>query len=445
MRSLQSRLGTGLLFSLIIAFAVLTIVVTTNIRTLAESYILTRLEHDTETLLSSIRFTDNGELQLDTNRLDMIYHQPFSGHYYVISSHTDQTNTTVYSRSLWDFSLSHQQLQSGEQQTSKQQGPDNQSLLIFSSGYTKHGNALTISIAEDFNPINNSIHHFIIFFIILTAIILLILVILQIFILRYSLKPLSRIHQQLASLERGEREKLDSEVPAELSPLIFQLNHLLELMTKRLQRSRDSLSDLAHTIKKPLTVIQQLVDKDSVPNETRQTVLEQSDAIYQLSDRILKRARLAGHGHSGQLFSFKEDLPDLLKTLNMLYLDKQILLDIQGDTDITSPLDREDMLELLGNLLDNAYKWASKRVILQIHSNHQLQLSIQDDGPGANPERINQLTQRGLRLDETTAGHGFGLAICRDIVADYQGELTLSASTDLGGFKVDIHLPLHAH
>lgn len=439
-RSLQSRLGTGLLFSLIIAFAVLTIVVTTNIRSLAESYILTRLQHDTETLLSNIRFVNN-KLELDTTRLDTIYHQPFSGHYYVISSNT----STLYSRSLWDFSLSHQPLQSGIQITHKQSGPDHQSLLVFSSGFTKQGNALTISIAEDFNPVKSSIQHFVIFFVLLAGVILLILVILQIFILRYSLKPLMQIHQQLASLEQGEREKLDTNVPAELSPLILQLNHLLELMTNRLQRSRDSLSDLAHTIKKPLTLIQQMINSDSVPLQTRQSVLEQSDAIYQLSDRILKRARLAGPGHSGQLFSFKKDLPDLLKTLNIMYLDKQIQLEVQGNTSITSLIDRQDMLELLGNVLDNAYKWANQHVILNIHANHELHISIEDDGPGVNPQNLSELAQRGTRLDETTAGHGFGLAICSDIVANYQGEFTLSTSDRLGGFKVDIRLPLQTH
>ena len=120
---------------------------------------------------------------------------------------------------------------------------------------------------------------------------LLTLVILQVFILRSSLKPLSKIHTELKSLQQGKLNKLSTDSADELRPLINEVNHLLTIMEQRLRRSRDALSDLAHAIKKPLTVIQQITDKNDFPETTRTTLMKQTDDIYQLTDRILKRAR----------------------------------------------------------------------------------------------------------------------------------------------------------
>ena len=110
---------------------------------------------------------------------------------------------------------------------------------------------------------------------------------------------------------------------------------------------------------------------------------------------------------------------------------------------ITCPVDREDMLELLGNLLDNACKWAAHKIVLGVRIESGIHICIEDDGPGADPENINTLSRRGVRLDEKIEGHGFGLAIATDMVSDYGGSIRFTHSTNLGGFRSDIELPLH--
>ncbi len=439
MQSIQSKLSAGLLLSLIIAFSSLWILVSINIQFLAKEYIASRLEHDAEMLLNIVDFDNNGILMIDEARIDLIYNQPFSGHYYVIS--TDKQS--ISSRSLWDHKLKVITVSTGQQSHALQQGPDQQSLLLMSGGYKKQRNQLTISIAEDLNPINKNIDQFKYWFSAMALGMLLILVILQALILRKSLKPLTRMHAELKSLQQGQLNKLSTDSPSELRPLIDEVNHLLSIMEHRLRRSRDALSDLAHAIKKPLTVIKQITDKDTIPDATKTILIKQTDDIYQISDHILKRARLAGHSHTGALFSFSGDLPPLFKTLDMMYANKTILLTTNVPENVICPVDREDMLELLGNLLDNAYKWATHKITLTVNIDSGLHICIEDDGPGTDLGKINELSKRGVRLDEKIQGHGFGLAITADIVKDYNGSISFKHSNGLGGFKADITLPLY--
>ena len=439
MRSLQSRLGSGLLLSLVIAFALLTLLVSMNLRVLAEDYVASRLQHDTESLLTAVRFDQHGAITLDPQDIDPVYNQPFSGHYYVISSSTQ----TLYSRSLWDQRLDHVSLDSGQQERSIQAGPEQQSLLVLSSGYLRQGVPLSISLAEDLNPIQDDINRFIYVFVLIAGGILFVLILLQVIILRGSLKPLDRIHDELGLLEQGKVDRLNTDVPRELQPLINEVNSLLVIMSQRLQRSRDGLSDLAHAIKKPLTVMRQLINDNDIPEGNRHELARQTDEIVRLSDRILKRARLAGHSHAGRHFSFDEDLTALLDTLRMMYPDKQVELLRMISPGTRCPIDREDMMELLGNLLDNACKWARSKIRIQTESRHRLMISIEDDGPGIEPGRIQELSKRGRRLDESVAGHGFGLAIASDTVAEYKGRMEFKRSAELGGFRVDIELPIN--
>jgi len=439
MHSLQSKLSTGLLLSLITAFSALWLLVSINVQFLAEEYIASRLNHDAETLLSNIQFDNKNALSIDTLRVDLVYNQPFSGHYFTVST----KNQTITSRSLWDQKLNHQIVKTGQQLKSLQTGPEQQSLLVVSAGYKKKGHNLTITVAEDLNPINKNINQFKYWFTAMAIGMLLILVMIQIVILRKGLIPLIKIQDELKSLQQGRLEKLSTDVPSELHSLINEINHLLEVMQLQLLRSRNSLGDLAHAIKKPLTIIKQLTDTNDIPDTSNNTLIKQADEIYQITERILKRARLAGHIHSGTLFSFKDDLSALLKTLEMMHTNKTLNLTTTIPENIICPIDREDMMELLGNLLDNAYKWAVQRISLSVSIDPDLHICIEDDGPGADQDKINELSKRGVRLDEKISGHGFGLAIANDIITDYSGSINFKQSDKLGGFRVDITLPLH--
>ena len=439
MKSLQAKLGSGLILSLIVVFTGLWLLISFSIQQLAEDYIASRLRHDAEMLLGSLSLDKTGHPSLDEKAINPVYKQPFSGHYYRIQS----GRHTINSRSLWDQQLNSNPVQTGVQSRTHQAGPNKQVLLVVNNGFTKQGHDLTISVAEDINPVMANLQQFQRRFATGAVVFLLLLVILQAFILRRSLKPLSRMRKDLHALQQGETRQLNSDVPLELQPLINEVNHLLGIMDQRLRRSRDALSDLAHTLKKPLTVMQQLIDqhRHSLDKELSENLARQAGDIDQLTDRILKRARLAGQAHSGARFSFSTDFPALLKTLEMMYPGKGITTEIKIAGNIACLIDREDMLELLGNILDNAYKWARQTIRLTVSSNKALSICIEDDGPGADTSQFAQLEKRGTRLDESTRGYGFGLAIASDIVEEYQGSMTFSHSDSLGGFKVDILLP----
>lgn len=440
MRSLQSKLSNGLILSLIAVFSILWLLISFSIQSLAEEYIASRLRHDAEMLLSTVRFNTDGQMTLDETAIDLVYSKPFSGHYFRITS----GNQTVTSRSLWDQRLTSVEVKAGETIRGYQDGPDQQSLLLLSNGFKKQGHSLSVTVAEDLNPVKENISQFQKRFAISAIAMLLLLVVFQIFILRHSLKSLVQLRAELKALQHGETEQLNTDTPAELRPLVREVNHLLSVMAKQLHRSRYSLGDLAHEIKKPLTVMQQLVNKHqtTMPADVRETLAKQTMDINRITDRILKRARLAGHHRGAMRFSLNQDLPDLLDTLDLMYTDKAVKVRVEVDEECNYQIDREDMLELLGNLLDNAYKWAKHTVNISIKDNSGLSICIEDDGPGVDAEKLQQLDQRGVRLDETKQGHGLGLAIASDMVREYNGSLSFSRSDTLGGFRVDITLPV---
>lgn len=438
MRSLQFRLSTGLFISLVLAFVVLWILVSNASRYLAESYIATRLEHDTESLLTAVQVDNTGAVTLDASRINPIYSRPFSGHYYKIESKAG----ALRSRSLWDQDLAVKSLRSGVRQRQHVRGPQQQPLLLLISAFDKGGQVITIAVADDLSPVEADLAHLQRYFVLAALILLLLLIGIQGLILHAGLRPLDKTRRELQALAQGKLSQLDQNVPKEVSPLVAEINHLLDVLDKRLNRSRNALGDLAHALKKPLTVLKQLARDEALANNTelQQTLTTQLDSIQRHVTRILQRARLAGEGPVGSLFNAAEEIPALLATLQHMYYDKSLAFETRLPAQLTLAADREDMLELIGNLLDNACKWAAHKVRITLTQNHETRIDIEDDGPGVEDTKLTALTRRGLRLDETTEGHGLGLAIVHEIVTSLGGELQLQRSRDLGGLHARVIL-----
>lgn len=438
-RSLQGKLGTGLLLSLMTVFIVLWLFVNISIRYLTEDYIYSRLAHDTETLLAAI-VKDSSLLEIETSRLGAVYQQPFSGHYFEIT----RGDQVIRSRSLWDQSFEDPIDQSSKEVRFYQTGPQQQPLLMLLSRFIKQEQPITIIVAEDFSPVEDTIGVFQLRFTISTVLILFILVVLQAWVMRRGLKPLTQLQDDLKALEQGIIRSLETTVPSELTPLVKEINHLHTVLDSRLTRHRNALSDLAHTLKKPLTVIQQLSKDPNLEDlpEIKLALQRQAETTKQLTQRILNRARLAGAVQSGRPFDFDNDLSGLLDTLRMMYRDKTVSISTNDTCGIQCKIDREDMLELLGNLLDNACKWAVHSVHIEFSQASELTITIEDDGPGAPRECMETINQRGVRLDETVEGHGLGLAIVSDIVNHYNGTMSSGISKKLGGFQIEVTLPL---
>ena len=441
MNSIQSRLATGLLISLIFVFLILWLTVSNNIQKLSENYIASRLEHDIETLLTAISFDKKNILTINEQYINSIYKRPFSGHYYTIQ----HKQKLFRSRSLWDKSISSPEIGDSNYFTLVQPGPENQLLITITGRFIKQKQNVIITIAEDLTPIIKDISQFKNRFTTLSLLILFSLLLIQFIVLRNGLKPLGKIRNELYELEKGTIKELTTDVPDELGSVVAEINQLSVALYKRLKRSRDALSDLSHAIKKPLTLLQQFSDEnqDKFDIKSNEFLNNQITSIQQITDRILKRARIAGTLKLNTPFNINEDLTLLINAINSMYPTKNINVTLDIPEELEINIDREDMLELLGNLLDNAWKWASTTIKVSVRKTNHITIIIEDDGSGVNTESLNELTKRGVRLDESVSGYGFGLAISSDIIRDYEGSILFSRSEILGGFKTEIQLPLN--
>src|SRR5690606_28488191 len=247
--------------------------------------------------------------------------------------------------------------------------------------------------------------------------------------------PLRRIAADLLHVERGTRESLAGHYPQELSGLASNINTFIEAERDRLKRYRNTLSDLAHRLKTPLAVIRNQLESDVDSEELRWTVLEQVGRMDEIVAYQLSRAATSGRQTFAAPLPVEPFAEEIVRSLEKVYADKQILCEFELDPDARFRGDQGDMLELLGNVLENAFKWAKHRVLLTtlaVQSSESrmpmLDICIEDDGPGIPDDKIEHLLQRGVRGDERVQGHGIGLSIVQDIVKAYKGTMTVSRS-----------------
>jgi signal transduction histidine kinase len=419
--SLERRLQAGLAVSLVLLMGLLWWLVNMAIGRLTEDYVASRLSHDGETLLAAIAFGPDGAPVLDAGRLNVVYEQPLSGHYYLIQP---EAGESLHSPSSWDTPLEVAALEPGRQRVWQLDGP--------------------VAVAEDLSPLTDSLRRFNGYFAALVGLVLLVTLGVQQVVVRKSFRPLRRVREEIRRLEEGEIGQLPENVPAEVRPLVAEVNRLLDLVAQRLQRSRNALGNLAHALKGPLHLVTQITRGEALADnpEVAAELEQHTDRIRQLMERELRRARLAGSGAPGRRFRPVDDLEGLVTVLERIHDEHRVHIALQFDgPDRAVQGDRDDLLELFGNLLDNACKWSAGRVRCRVETHAGLAVDVEDDGPGCDGEQLDQLTGRGVRIDESVAGHGLGLSIVKDIVQLYGGSLRFDRSPELGGLRVRVRLP----
>ncbi|MEN8640622.1 sensor histidine kinase [Pseudomonas sichuanensis] len=435
MKSIQARLSLGLVAVLVVvglAFAQLTLWL---FEAGLQRYLETGLRKESENLLVALVRGPSG-LQLDERRISAAYQRPFSGYYFRI----DFDQGTWRSRSLWDLDMpkpAKPGLDDGHEL-----GPEGQQLLAYRGDYRRLGQDISISVAQDYSPVREGFRRMQQIGLGMGLVALLLVLVLQRITVTRSLRPLERARQQIAQLQQGQRSQLDAQVPSELQPLVDQINHLLNHTEDSLRRSRNALGNLGHALKTPLAVLLSLAASERLQAlpEVRAQMREQLQQIQQRLARELNRARLAGDALPGAQFDCDAELPGLLATLAMIH-GEGLLLERDVPPGLLLPWDREDLLELLGNLLDNACKWADSEVRVGMAATAEgYQLWVDDDGPGIPESQRLQVLERGSRLDEQVDGHGLGLGIVRDIVDAWGGRIALLDSPQ-GGLRVSIELP----
>ena len=436
MTSLKARLSWSLTLSLIVLLTLQWVVVTYAISTLTENQLVDRLQRESENLLSIVNFSPaDDKLQLDATRMGAIYQRPLSGHYYIVSTKNQQS----ISRSLWDSSLNISLLSAGEEKKLKLIGPEQQPLLMVLHGYKKQDHTVTIAVAENIEPLQANIRRFQILYAIISAVGLCAILFVQRRMILNALKPLLFIQENLVKLERGELSHLDMKAPLEIMPLIEQINRLLSAMDKKYQRSRESLGNLAHSLKTRLTLLNQTAEKlgSGTDSDARLSIYESTSVMNNIIERELKRARVIGDMRPGRQVDLNVGITELVNTLRQIYAQKGVTITWEGIATAQFLGDKEDLMEMLGNLLDNACKWSRSRVSLTVIGGESTSFVIEDDGDGASAYDLHALTRRGFRADESMPGSGLGLAIVNDIVESYHGSLVFARSEALGGLRVE--------
>ncbi|MBT8764770.1 ATP-binding protein [Metapseudomonas boanensis] len=435
MSSIQRRLSLGLIGTLLLVGLVLAQTSLWLFDLGLRRYLAKGLQSEAELLLGSLVRGASG-LQLDEQRLNPAHQQPYSGRYFIIQLDDHPWR----SRSLWDSELAMPAqvgLASG-----LLKGPGGQELLAWRGDYRRFGRQVRIAVAQDYTPVLESFRRIQWTGMALGVAGLALILALQRITVRRALRPLEDVRHQIAQLQQGQRSELDQRVPLELEPLVAQINHLLAHTEGTLMRSRNALGNLGHALKTPLAVLMSLTERDEIRAmpELRARLRDQLEQIEQRLGRELGRARMAGEALPGAHFDCAAELPSLLATLTMVH-GSGLDLVWQAPEGLRLPWDREDLLELLGNLLDNACKWADSKVSLTISAEKEgYSLCVDDDGPGIAEGKREEVLSRGTRLDEQVAGHGLGLGIVRDIVDAWGGRMSLLDSP-LGGLRVRVDLP----
>lgn len=273
------------------------------------------------------------------------------------------------------------------------------------------------------------------------------LIVVQLFMLRKNLEPLRNIVADLEDMHAGNRQQLANHYSDELRDIADTLNRLINNERSHLQRYRNTLSDLAHSLKTPLSVLTGLYEQPNLDASDLQTLEKQTLMMRQLVDYQLQRAASKGHQTLTQAIHLEPLANQLLDSLQKVYIDKNIQLIKHLDGKLHFYAEKGDLFELLGNLLDNAFKWADKQVSISLQDLQNtpdqksgIILIIEDDGPGVADEVLSKVLKRGVRADETILGHGIGLAVVNELVASYKGTLTSQVS-ELGGQKWLVKIP----
>ncbi|ARB46522.1 histidine kinase [Alloalcanivorax xenomutans] len=315
-------------------------------------------------------------------------------------------------------------------------------LLGYRRAFTIGGNPFVVIVAEDMEALQQSqaeLHTW-------TAIVSVLLVILMVGSIRVgitlALRPVVGLRASLKKLQSGDISRINADGPEEFRPLVQQLNQLLDSLDDRLERSRDALANLSHSVKTPIAAVRQILEDTSRPldENLRREMASRLDDIDAQLESEMRRSRFAGP-QVGQSACPVKQARDLLWMLGRLYPDKSFELSTDLPEHHRWPVEEHDLNEILGNLLDNAGKWSSRWVELTLGEDQgQLKIIISDDGAGVSETARSQLGKRGLRLDEQTPGHGLGLAIVHAIVERYQGQVHYTSSK-VGGLTAVVVIP----
>jgi signal transduction histidine kinase len=395
-------------------------------------------------MISSAEIDPTGEVRFNRQPADQRFVEPYSGLYFQISG---AGADTFPSRSLWDRRLrvidAHHDVKPHLYDSDEFSSPGQaEPLRIAERDAVLPGSPVRwrFQVAQSRATINDQIAHlrltlFWSFFAL--GIGLLILAALQTF---YGLWPLRRVRKEVSDIRSGDKTRISDEFPSEIRPLTEEINQLLAHNEDQAEEARRHAGNLAHALKTPLTVITNAATAHSP--DLADTVCREALVMRRQVDHHLARARAIGRRAAAQSrVRVWESLEAVERAVDRLYED--VTVDIAGDQQAQVRVERQDLDEMLGNLVENAAKYGGGRVFVTVEPhNDKVDILVEDDGPGIPEEKRGELFARGARLDTTgKPGTGLGLAIVRDVAEIYGGSVRLEESEDLGGLLARLRLP----
>jgi signal transduction histidine kinase len=381
----------------------------------------------------------------------------YSGRYWEIAQlgPDKAVHAVVRSRSLWDSELhpptdltARFAANPGQPVTFMARGPLGEPLRAMArqSSYTGYPNPIVFMAAEDRSPIDRDVRAFVAWtaaaFILLGAG----LIAAIFFQVRVGLRPVFELQRAVASVRRGKAERIEGEYPSELTPLAEELNALMAHNQETVERQRTHVGNLAHALKTPISVM--VTEASQQPGALAEVVSRQAEVMRQHVDHHLRRARAAARTQGqGERTDVAEILDELARTLTRIFSDKKaggagVAIDWDCDEDLFFLGERQDLMEIAGNAMENACKWCRGKVRVRAVADgtERWRLTVEDDGPGLTPAEREAVVRRGERLDESAPGSGLGLSIIDELARAYRGSLALEDS-GLGGLKLAIELP----
>ncbi len=439
-RSVNRRLMLGATLWIALALLITGFVLTEMFRNHVEISFDGEVHDQLEELLALADVAPDGKVGLTRHPVEPRFNRPLSGWYWEILVEGELIDR---SRSLWDQRIAEpDQLSMDREVAFYVEGPRQAPLRAMARSYTLPDavSPLTILVAGPAADIEEATREFAGILAMALSVLGLGLIGAAFFQIRYGIRPLIQMREELAQVRAGRATRMVGPFAAEIEPLADELNGMLDHNAEILERTRTQAGNLAHALKTPLAVLRN--EAGHIDGKAAEVILNETALMRDQINRHLSKARAAGsRGVLGVRAELEETTLALKRTLQRIHEDKGLDIELHGNEGLFFQGERQDLEEMLGNLMDNACKWASSRVRVQGRQEGVwLLLSVEDDGPGIPETALSEVIDRGRRLDEKTPGSGLGLSIVRDVAELYDGKLEL-AHSPLGGLAARLKLP----
>ena len=406
------------------------------------------------TLVAEVATPEENAGKFPQSMGEPLFDLPLSGWYWQATRLDAPTPDVRSSRSLWDATLPRladlgASSAAGGTRQGYAEGPEGQLLRIVERTIDlgEEGRYL-VAVAGDAAEIDDETHSFDGALVVTLGVLAIVLLLTTTFQVRFGLAPLKRISEGLAAIRSGAAERLEGAFPVEIAPLARETNALIDANRDIVTRARTHVGNLAHALKTPISVMMNEATTHGA-DPLALKVREQTEIMRDQVTRHLERARMAARVAAiGTITEVRPVVTALARTMEKLHHHRGIAIAIDAPEGARFRGEQQDLEEMVGNLVDNACKWAQSRVAVEVFSEKPdprgdrriVRIVVDDDGPGLSPQQREQVARRGRRLDETKQGSGLGLSIVVELASLYGGGLSLGTAP-IGGLRADLVIP----